>query len=197
MHFKCNRLIPLHYDSSWQRVERSLGMDDIPDLHYDRSALFEDALNPETDTDADKLKKAPRKTFYERRMLLRTMKLHPEPFFRNDKVYEDVKDFLFERRYRAGDLVFEQGNPGYHFYIIDSGDFDVIKDGVAIYRYHNKGTFGSRSLYRRTERVATIKAVTVGKLWELDCRSIRRYLARKSYLINTGELVEYKYCAVL
>lgn len=60
----------------------------------------------------------------------------------------------------AGRAVFRQGDAGDRYYVIASGDADVIGDGQLVASLHEGDGFGEIALLRRTRRTATVIART-------------------------------------
>ena len=82
--------------------------------------------------------------------------------------------------FNAGDVVFNQGEAGHWFYVVDSGDFDVWVQGdgpksisQVVHTYkggkhmNTHPSFGEQSLMYSKPRAATVKAKSSGVLWAL------------------------------
>ena len=69
---------------------------------------------------------------------------------------------------KAGEVIITQGDIGDNFYVIDSGEVEVIIDGKHISVIGENGTFGELALIHGRTRAATVKAKTVCKLWAID-----------------------------
>lgn len=63
-------------------------------------------------------------------------------------------------KFRAGDYIVNQGDPGDLFYIIKEGNVNCIKDGEKIREMGKGEFFGEQALLYNTVRTATIVAVT-------------------------------------
>ena len=68
----------------------------------------------------------------------------------------------------AGHLVFRQGDVGDHYFVIDSGEADVIGDGQVVATLGPGEGFGEIALLRRIRRTATVRATT-----ELRLKALR------------------------
>jgi len=60
----------------------------------------------------------------------------------------------------AGQVVFSQGDIGDHYFVIESGEADVIGDGQVVATLGPGLGFGEIALLRRTSRTATVRAIT-------------------------------------
>jgi predicted MFS family arabinose efflux permease len=58
----------------------------------------------------------------------------------------------------AGEVVFHQGDVGEHYYVIESGEAEVIGDGQIVATLGPGSGFGEIALLRRTRRTATVRA---------------------------------------
>ncbi len=96
-----------------------------------------------------------------------------------------VKSIMKKRAYRAGDAIFEEGDIGHEFYIIESGVVDVLKSGVKIGELSKNEVFGEMAVIDNQDRAATIKAsediivhvITREKFEQLKRDDIEAYLA--------------------
>jgi hypothetical protein len=69
----------------------------------------------------------------------------------------------------AGSALFSQGDPGDCYYVVASGDVDVVRDGVQVARLGAGDGFGEMALLHDRPRAATILARS-----ELDLRVLDR-----------------------
>jgi MFS family permease len=69
----------------------------------------------------------------------------------------------------AGSVLFSQGDPGDCYYVVASGDVDVVRDGVQVARLGAGDGFGEMALLHDRPRAATIRAGS-----ELDLRVLAR-----------------------
>lgn len=111
---------------------------------------------------------------------------------------------------REGDLVIRQGDPGDKFYIVESGDYQVSvrgEDGgpesivhtyaqppVPFDHYEDlqPASFGELALMHNSPRSSSVKALSAGVLWAIDCRAFRRVFikAPTSVLVQTLKRVD-------
>jgi CRP-like cAMP-binding protein len=60
----------------------------------------------------------------------------------------------------AGDTVFEQGDLGDRYFVIESGEVEVVGDGRRIATLGPGQAFGEIALLKREPRTATVRAIT-------------------------------------
>lgn len=66
-----------------------------------------------------------------------------------------------EGRYRKGEVVFRQGDPGDFFYVVREGQFACVNDaGVQLAAVGPGGCFGELALLKRDARAATVVALS-------------------------------------
>jgi CRP-like cAMP-binding protein len=68
----------------------------------------------------------------------------------------------------AGHVVFHQGDVGDHYFVIESGEADVIGDGQVVATLGPGLGFGEIALLRRIRRTATVRATS-----ELRLKALR------------------------
>jgi CRP-like cAMP-binding protein len=68
----------------------------------------------------------------------------------------------------AGGVVFSQGDVGEHYFVIDSGQAEVVGDGQVVATLGPGMGFGEIALLRRSRRTATVRATT-----ELRLKALR------------------------
>jgi predicted MFS family arabinose efflux permease len=66
-----------------------------------------------------------------------------------------------------GTNVVRQGDPADRFYVIRTGTFDVVRDGVHVATIGPDDWFGEIGLLRHSPRTATVMAATNAELWEI------------------------------
>ncbi|GBP19805.1 cAMP-dependent protein kinase type I regulatory subunit [Eumeta japonica] len=88
----------------------------------------------------------------------------------------DMFDAMFPVQCLPGETVIRQGDEGDNFYVIDSGEVEVLVNGEPVTTIGEGGSFGELALIYGTPRAATVRARTALKLWGLDRDSYRRIL---------------------
>ncbi|GMF43159.1 unnamed protein product [Phytophthora fragariaefolia] len=111
---------------------------------------------------------------------------------------------------REGDMVIRQGDPGDKFYIVESGDYQVSVRGAdggpesIVHTYTQPpitpgqdtdlqpASFGELALMHNSPRSSSVKALSAGVLWAIDCRAFRRVFikAPTSVLVQTLKKVD-------
>jgi len=89
----------------------------------------------------------------------------------------DIFDAMFPVNALPGEVIIHQGDEGDNFYIIDSGEVEVLVNGEKVLTIGDGGSFGELALIYGTPRAATVKATNTDvKLWGIDRDSYRRIL---------------------
>ena len=80
---------------------------------------------------------------------------------------------------QPGTLVIQQGEQGDKYYVIESGEYEVLlkqNDDEPVHRYIGSGSFGELALLFQVPRASTIRCVVAGSLWALDRKTFRHML---------------------
>jgi MFS family permease len=83
-------------------------------------------------------------------------------------VVERVAGQCVAVEFKAGEAVIRQGDPGEHFYVVESGQLDVAVDGQPRPSLGAGDSFGEIALMRDLPRTASVTAATDVRLWMLD-----------------------------
>jgi len=78
----------------------------------------------------------------------------------NDKFLSRLSTEFFERTYRAGEAIAEEGESGKTFIVIESGDVVVAVRGREVGHLGAGQAFGEMALIDKSARSATVTAVT-------------------------------------
>jgi len=106
----------------------------------------------------------------------------------NDKLGGLVKDFsasdleniaanAWRLNVSAGEEVIQQGSiKADSFYVVSSGDLEVIKDGEKVLDLHEGSSFGELALLYRAPRAATVRSVTQATLFVVPRQDLRKVM---------------------
>jgi CRP/FNR family transcriptional regulator, cyclic AMP receptor protein len=97
------------------------------------------------------------------------------PFFANasDKFLQRLAGEFFERTYRAGEAIAEEGESGKTFVVIESGEASVSVRGNEVGRLGAGQAFGEMALIDKSARSATVRAETDTHCYLLPVWSFR------------------------
>ncbi len=97
------------------------------------------------------------------------------PLFRDgsDSFLNRLAGEFFERTYKAGDAIAEEGESGKTFVVIESGDVSVSVRGQEVGHLGAGQAFGEMALIDKSARSATVRAVTDAHCYLLPVWSFR------------------------
>lgn len=80
-----------------------------------------------------------------------------------------VERIMHRREYRAGEVIFRQGEPGVGMYVVQGGLVEIIYEpaGEVLAELRDGDFFGEIALLNETPRSATARAATASTLWGL------------------------------
>lgn len=102
--------------------------------------------------------------------------------------FDPLIEALLYQPVLPGDVIIHQGTKGDLFYILETGDADVEKDGVTVGAIHGGKAFGELALLNNVARSATIRANKLCKLWTLDRKTFRAVLANQEHQAKEEKL---------
>jgi cAMP-dependent protein kinase regulator len=106
--------------------------------------------------------------------------LEEVPLLISLKPYERSKiaDALETQKYAAGSTIIKEGDPGESFFILESGDAEVFKDGIdgPVNKYKKGDYFGELALLNDAPRAASVIATSEVKLATLGKDGFQRLL---------------------
>lgn len=150
----------------------------------DISEAFDSSNDPEFDFEANATPKTPDE--------LARIGHHLKSNFMFQHLQASQRDQIFQvmklRDVKADELIIKEGDAGDEMYIVDEGEFDVLKLNDAgeekkVHQYTSAGSaFGDLSLMYGKPRAATIKAKTDGKLWCIGRLAFRAVVMKKNDL---------------
>jgi CRP-like cAMP-binding protein len=91
----------------------------------------------------------------------------------SDAFLKKLAGEFFERTYRAGEPIAEEGESGKTFVVIESGDVSVSVHGREVGRLGPGDAFGEMALIDKSARSATVRAVTDAHCFLLPVWSFR------------------------
>lgn len=156
---------------------------DIPPIHMRgrRRAVAAESYDPNTAVEDDEVVRHPKTSEQ-----LKCLKRAAENiiFFRkcDPDQLQVLFDAMFQYKVTPDDVIIRQGDDGDNFYVIQSGEYDVLiesggkSDVVATLK--ESGFFGELALLYNCPRNATIIAKTNGVLWGLDQKTFRQVIVR-------------------
>jgi len=147
-----------------------------------RKSVSAEGYNPEADDDDDDERVVHGKTDEQRQRL--TQAVEKILLFKSldyDQLSQ-ILDAMFEKVVEAGEDIIKEGDDGDYFYVIENGEYDIIKcindQNKRLGAYNNKGSFGELALMYNAPRAATITSTTPGSLWALDRQTFRRIVVK-------------------
>lgn len=110
---------------------------------------------------------------------------------------ENVLELLARRSERvtvaSGDVIIETGEPGDRFYVIETGEVEIEKVGVAVSRLAAGESFGEIALLRDVARTATVTAATDVVLRAIDRRHFIPAVTGHADAYEQAELIVGRY----
>jgi CRP-like cAMP-binding protein len=93
------------------------------------------------------------------------------PLFRDlsKKSLSRIAQFARPRSFKAGDVIFKEGEEGVGFFMVTNGNVVVTRGGTDLANVGSGGFFGEMALLDNHRRSATVKAVS-----DTDCLALMR-----------------------
>lgn len=95
---------------------------------------------------------------------------------------------MAERVLAVGETIIKQGDVGDHFYIVESGTFDIFVNDNRVASRGPGDSFGELALLYNCPRAATVRATSASRVWALD-RITFRYMIASTRDAQLGEIV--------
>ncbi|KAH7817619.1 putative cAMP-dependent protein kinase regulatory subunit [Monocercomonoides exilis] len=105
-------------------------------------------------------------------------------FALDEEQKEMIVDAMFEMKKKANDIIIRQFDKGDYFYVIDSGEVDVLiaqdktSEPVKVSHLNAGESFGELALMHNCPRAATIQATTDCVLWAIDQATYRHVMMK-------------------
>lgn len=105
-----------------------------------------------------------------------------------------IADALESTKFKAGDTIIKEGDPGLLFYLVVSGEADAYKSGAeGVVKHYEKGDFfGELALLNDKPRAATIVANTEVKVATLGKNAFQRMLGPVESIMRRTKYVAVK-----
>jgi cAMP-dependent protein kinase regulator len=89
-----------------------------------------------------------------------------------------IADALETKKYRPGDVIIKEGDPGHSFYLLESGEADAFKESSSesVKHYEKGDFFGELALLNDAPRAASVVAKTDVKVASLGKSAFQRLL---------------------
>jgi len=131
-------------------------------------------------------------TFARRRMYEKF--LEEVPLLQTLTPYERSKiaDALESQKFSAGAAIIQEGEPGYSFYLLESGEASAFKRGVDVpVKHYKKGDyFGELALLNDAPRAASVVAQTEVKVASLGKQAFQRLLGPFHGIMRRNKYVD-------
>lgn len=100
-----------------------------------------------------------------------------------------IADALESVTFHPGDVIIKQGDPGDNFYIIESGEAEVIKHGLqeAVNKLGKGDYFGELALLNDAPRAASVRAITKMKVATLGKDGFQRLLGPVTEIMRRND----------
>lgn len=152
---------------------------DIPEKYKRKGRRQSVSAEADVDTEPYVPKKIPKSP----EVVVRIMASITSSFLFSGLESEQVKeivDAMEEKKVDEGDTAIREGDTGDYFYIVESGQYEVLKkiegQDKKVFEYNNQGIFGELALMYNCPRAATVRALTPGTLWAVDRMTFRRII---------------------
>ncbi|KAJ8578639.1 hypothetical protein ON010_g564 [Phytophthora cinnamomi] len=140
-----------------------------------RAPIKEDAVEP-GDLDSAQHVRVP-KNNQTRAMITKALKAHYLFSSLDQGEIDEMIDVMAMVTIQAGEAVIAQGTSGKCFYVLESGNCDIVIDGKLVGTYANGDAFGELALLYNCPRAATILATTGCILWTVERTTFRKIMA--------------------
>ena len=87
-----------------------------------------------------------------------------------------IADALETQKYKPGDVIIRQGDPGYSFFLLEAGEADALKDDTKVLHYKKGDFFGELALLNDAPRAASVVASSDVKVATLGKNAFQRLL---------------------
>ncbi|KAG5888245.1 hypothetical protein JTB14_027927 [Gonioctena quinquepunctata] len=106
------------------------------------------------------------------------------------KRMDDVVAAMYNKEIAPRDVLIRQGDKGSHMYVSAMGKFQTIIKGKVVEEFEDVRVFGELSILYNAKRLATIKAITAGRVWVLDSSAYHQIVIR-DHIKNEDETMNF------
>lgn len=107
--------------------------------------------------------------------------------FEPEQIAQIVRN-MWIRKVPTGQDIIKQGEAGDNFYVVESGEFDIFKNGEKVNHANPGSTFGELALIYNAPRAATVTAISDATVWAVDRLTFRSNLRN----VSQQKLQEYE-----
>ncbi|CAG9826209.1 unnamed protein product [Diabrotica balteata] len=102
----------------------------------------------------------------------------------------DVIAAMYNKEISAKEVIIKQGDKGQHMYVSAKGNYKVVVNGKTVSQFSDVRVFGELAILYNAKRLATIKALSSGRVWVLDSTVYQQIMLR-SNLKKEEEINEF------
>ncbi|CAG9769201.1 unnamed protein product [Ceutorhynchus assimilis] len=99
-------------------------------------------------------------------------------------------DCMHIKHMKQGEILLEQGKINSYLYVTKSGTYEISENGKQTGKVHGVRTFGEVAVLHSAKAAQTVKALTEGKVWVLDCLYYKN-LTVNSHIENRDKIIEF------
>ncbi|CAF3644069.1 unnamed protein product [Rotaria sordida] len=171
-------------------------LDEYENRCMTRAVLFGDTFNPEIEK--LNLPKIKNEKSFEEYDFLRQSIPKTLPFRALD--YEQIEQVIqhFELYHvKSEQILMREKEQGDYFYLIQTGIYEALINDKQVKIYNNEGSFGELALLYNQTRLATIRALTDGKLWRMNREIFSQVVRFVAFKKRQRHLEFIKKCQIL
>nr|XP_006630513.1 PREDICTED: cGMP-dependent protein kinase 2-like isoform X1 [Lepisosteus oculatus] len=90
----------------------------------------------------------------------------------------EMVDCMYEKTYKEGQLVIQEGEPGNYLYVLADGLLEVMQNSKLLGRMRPGTAFGELAILYNCKRTATVTAVSQSQIWVLDRQMFQNIMMR-------------------
>ncbi|KAI4464598.1 cyclic nucleotide-dependent protein kinase [Holotrichia oblita] len=98
----------------------------------------------------------------------------------NDEQIEQIAEAMFPQEVQENETIIQEGDEGSQMYVSQSGIYWVVIKHKKVHSFSHPTVFGELAILYKAKRLATIKAITKGKVWMIKRDTYQRILIRNA-----------------